>query len=74
MQTVFTSGGPNPFKGAKTQHLIQADQSESGKRLFTVTYGLQQKKGLTYAQACTEIGAAILHDACCQGNASNEGV
>lgn len=70
---VFTFGGPNTFKGAKTKNYIQVDQQESKKRLFTVTYGLQQKSGLTYSQACTEIGAVILHHQCCEGIASNEG-
>lgn len=73
MKTVFTYGGTNPFANAKTKHLIQADQSESGKKLFTVTYGLQVKSGLTYSQACTEIGAVILHHLCCEGIADNEG-
>ncbi len=73
MITVFEFGGPNPFKNARAKSLIQADQSESGRRLFTVYYGLQVKKGLTYAQACAEIGACVLHHQCCQGIASNEG-
>ena len=73
MKTVFTYGGANPFKGAKTAHYIQVDQAESRGRLFTVTYGLQQKKGLTYSQACTEIGAVLLHHLCCEDIASNEG-
>jgi hypothetical protein len=74
MQTVFECGGANPFKGAKTKSLICVEQSESKGLLFTVTYGLQRKSGLTYAQACSEVGAAILHNACCEGLASNEGL
>jgi hypothetical protein len=73
MKTVFECGGSNPFKDAKTKSMISVQQSESGRRLFTVTYGLQQDKGLTYSQACDYIGRAILHDACCNGDASNEG-
>jgi hypothetical protein len=71
--TVFEFGGPNYFNGAKSRSMTQADQQQSGKRLFTVTYGLQRKTGLTYAQACAEIGACILHHQCCNGVASNEG-
>lgn len=73
MKTVFEWGGPNHFNGAKSRSLIQVDQSESGDRLFRVTYGLQVKTGLTYEQACREIGIAILHYQCCEGIASNEG-
>ena len=73
MKTVFTHGGPNFFNEAKTEHLIQADQYESGKRLFNVTYGLQRQVGLTYEEACMAIGSAILHKSCCDGIASNEG-
>lgn len=73
MKTVFEFGGTNFFDGAKSKSLIQADQQASGKQLFTVTYGLQRKTGLTYEQACKEIGACILHLQCCNGIASNEG-
>lgn len=73
MITVFKHGGRNPFNKATTENLIEVSQQESSRRLFTVTYGVQVKKGLTYSQACTEIGACILHNACCEGLASNEG-
>lgn len=73
MITVFTHGGKNTFTGAKTENLIEVQQSESGRKLFTVTYGLQQHKGLTYAEACDEIGQCILHYACCLGVADNTG-
>lgn len=72
--TVFQYGGKNPFDGAKTEALIQVDQQDKGRRLFTVTYGLQRQAGLTYSQACTELGADILHYLCCEGIASNEGM
>jgi hypothetical protein len=74
MKTVFTCGGANPFKGAKTKELITVQQSESGSLLLKVTYGLQEKSKLTYAQCCAELGQAILHMQCCEGLASNEGV
>lgn len=73
MITCFEHGGPNPFSGAKSRSLIQLDQDESGRKLFTVTYGLQRKSGLTYSQACRELGEVILHSLCCDGKASNEG-
>ena len=72
MKTVFEFGGVNFFRDAKYPALITALQSESGRRLFTVAYGLQVKQGLTYEQACREIGICVLHLQCCNGIASNE--
>ena len=73
MKIVFTAGGLNPFKNAKTSEMMTVKQSESGKMLFTVIYGLQVKAGLTYEQCCSELGGCILHMQCCEGLASNEG-
>ena len=73
MKTVFQFGGNNPFKGAKTSAYIQLDQNESRDKRFTVTYGLQQDKNLTYSQACSKLGEALLHHACCEGLADNDG-
>ena len=74
MKTVFEFGGPNHFNGARSRSIIQADQQQGGDRLFTVTYGLERKPGLTYSEACRALGAAILHYQCCEGIASNEGL
>ncbi len=52
---------------------IVIEQAETKGLLFTVRYGSQVKRGLTYAEACTEIGASMLHALCCDGLASNEG-
>ena len=73
MNSVFEYGGKNFFDGAQTESLIHVHQQKGGKRLFTVTYGLQRKADLTYDEACKELGAVILHYQCCQGIASNEG-
>jgi hypothetical protein len=73
MKIVFECGGPNSFKGAKTAKLTTLEQSQARGARFKVTYGLQVKSGLTYSDACSELGAAILHDACCEGKATNEG-
>jgi hypothetical protein len=70
---VFECGGDNPYKGAKHKSLITVTQKQTKTALFTVVYGLQVKTGLTYSQACTELGACILHNACNEGLASNEG-
>lgn len=73
MKTVFTYGGKNPFAKATTKDMITVTQSEARGRRFTVTYGLQVESNLTYSKACSEIGRAILHHACCQGLADNDG-
>lgn len=72
-KTVFEFGGKNPFREAKAKSFIQVDQDLSKRALFTVTYGLQQTSGLTYAECCTELGACILHLLSCDGIVNNEG-
>lgn len=72
-RTCFQYGGPNKLEGAKTDAYIQLDQRTTGRQLFTVTYGLQQTTGLTYAAAAKELGECILHHLCCEDLASNEG-
>lgn len=73
MKTCFETGGPNPYPGAKTASLITLEQSESGKQLFRVTYGLHVDNGLTYAEAAKALGECILHHLCCESLVSNEG-
>lgn len=73
MKTVFQFGGRNPFKGAKSAALIQVDQSEAKCKLFTVTYGLQRKTMLTYADAARELGECIFHHLACDGMLDNDG-
>lgn len=65
MKTVFEFGGPNVFKRAGDKSWIHVDQTEEG--VFTVTYGLQQKTGLDYAQAAKELGECIFHYLVCEG-------
>jgi len=52
---------------------IKIEQSESGKRLFRVTYGKQVKIKLTYSEACKKTAESLFHALCCEGLASNEG-
>jgi hypothetical protein len=42
-------------------------------KLFRVTYGLQVGDDLTYSQACTNLGEALLHNAACEGRLENDG-
>jgi hypothetical protein len=42
-----------------------------GRDNFTVTYGLQIKRRLTYSQAATELGCVIMHDAACRSALDN---
>ena len=55
----FATGGENIFKGAKSESLIELQQT--GFNRFTVVYGLQVKTGLSYEKACTELGACMMH-------------
>lgn len=74
MVIVFSTGGKNFYNKASSAQLITLEQNLSTKdKLFKLTYGLQVKNRLTYAEACKALGMAILHKACCEGMASNEG-
>jgi len=39
---------------------------EGEDQLFSVQYGLQCTTGLTYSEACKELGKSILHDLNCK--------
>lgn len=40
---------------------------QSGNNKFTVIYGLQVNKNLSYAKAAKELGEAIMHALACEG-------
>ena len=42
------------------------------KDRFTVTYGKQVSKKLSYNEAAQELGACIMHALCCEGKLGNE--
>lgn len=44
---------------------------QRANRTFRVTYGLQVKDGLTYADACMEYGACVFHSLACAGILDN---
>lgn len=44
---------------------------QQGVDRFTVTYGRQVKSDLTYDEAATEYGAAIMHGLACEGRLDN---
>jgi hypothetical protein len=44
---------------------------QNGVDNFTVTYGQQTKKRLSYAQAALEYGACIMHALACEGKLDN---
>lgn len=68
-KTCFAFGGVNFFKGAKSKYLIELHQT--GFDSFTVIYGLQVKTGLSYGEACAELGACIMHNQACNGRIDN---
>jgi hypothetical protein len=43
----------------------------TGKDRFTVEYGEQVTKGLTYSEAALEYGLCIMHSAACVGKLDN---
>jgi hypothetical protein len=44
---------------------------QNGVDSFTVVYGKQIKKGLTYATAAEELGSCLMHQAACEGTLDN---
>ena len=51
------------------QHSVILTQTRKGSNpKFTVQYGLQVKHGLTYSEACDELGSCIMHAAACNGD------
>jgi hypothetical protein len=44
---------------------------QNGVNRFTVTYGRQVESGLTYSQAATKYGEAIMHALACEGRLDN---
>ena len=49
---------------------IELSQNSRGK--FTVTYGKQVHKGMTYGQAAKELGVCIMHALACESLIDNE--
>lgn len=47
--------------------VIRLEQYKDGQDLFRVTYGKQVDTHLTYEKAALKLGAAIMHDAACNG-------
>lgn len=52
---------------------IKLEQHEGKGKRFRVTYGLQVKDGLGYYEACTELGACIMHALACVSKLDNDG-
>ncbi len=51
---------------------MDIDLIQTGRNRFTVRYGLQVKKDLTYSMAAKELGSCIMHAAACEGKLSSE--
>jgi len=52
---------------------IVLKQSETGNKLFTVSYGTRVKRGMTYSEACMDFGTAVFHALACESKLDNEG-
>lgn len=72
MKKVFETGGPSCFEVNRS--MIVVEQSGAKKGLFRVSYGLQVRDNLTYAQCAKELGECILHDLSCEGIVNNAGL
>lgn len=44
---------------------------QTGFDAFTVSYGLQVKRGLNYADAAAELGTCLMHLCACEGRLDN---
>ena len=44
---------------------------QTSNKLFTLSYGKDVKKGMTYSEACKELGIAILHSLSCCSQIDN---
>ena len=45
--------------------------TQTGMRSFTVQYGKQIERGLSYSTAAAKLGQAIMHAAACDGKLDN---
>lgn len=45
--------------------------AQHAKDNFAVVYGKQVKEGLSYEEACTELGACVMHALACGGRLDN---
>ncbi len=45
---------------------------QTGKDSFTVEYGKQVKKFLTYSEAAKELGSCLMHALACRGCLNND--
>lgn len=59
-----------PLFGNAATVILQQD----GIDRFTVTYGKQVRRGLSYARAGNEFGLCVMHAAACDGHLDNRGL
>ncbi len=52
---------------------IELRQENTRRRLFTVAYGSDIRRGLTYSQAAANLGQCIFHALACESLIDNEG-
>lgn len=72
MKTVFTYGGNNPYN-KKAKALIEVKQREDKDALFTLSYGIETRDGLTYSQAAKLLGEYLFHHLACESILNNDG-
>lgn len=52
---------------------IELKQENARRRTFTVSYGADVRRGLTYAQAAAALGQSIMHALACESRLNNSG-
>ena len=62
---------PKPSGAKLCKRVGHVELYQHGPNRFTVVYGLQIKRGLTYNSAATEFGACIMHEVACEGELNN---
>ena len=74
MRTYFTNSAA--YATPEPRHRLCAQWNDvslqqRGKDNFAVRYGKQVKAECSYAQACAELGAALMHQLACAGKLDN---
>lgn len=70
MKTVFTYGGPNPYKPDEPALIVLEQRAN---KLFDLTYGVEVTPNMPYAQAAARLGGAIMHHLACESTLDNTG-
>lgn len=60
------------YEHADLGFALKLEQAQNKAGLFTVTYGKQVTRDLTYSEAAAEYGSCLMHALACEGRLDNE--